>query len=35
MFDRLEDLARSLEEINLMLTDPDVIADQNRYRQLM
>ena len=35
MFDRLEDLARSLEEINLMLTDPDVIADQKRYRQLM
>ena len=35
MFDRLEDLARSLEEINMQLTDPDVINDQNKYRQLM
>ena len=35
MFDRLEDLARSLEEINMQLTDPDVINDQNKYRELM
>lgn len=35
MFDRLEDLVRRLEEINIELTDPDVISDQERYRALM
>ncbi len=35
MFDKLEDLVRSLEEINMLLTEPEVINDQNRYRQLM
>ncbi|MBO5484249.1 MAG: peptide chain release factor 1 [Lachnospiraceae bacterium] len=35
MFDKLEDLVRSLEEINMQLTEPDVISDQNKYRQLM
>ena len=35
MFDRLEDLVRSLEEINMQLTEPDIIADQEKYRQLM
>lgn len=35
MFDHLEDLVRSLEEINMQLTEPDVVSDQNRYRQLM
>ncbi len=35
MFDKLEDLVRSLEEINMELTDPAVISDQNKYRQLM
>ena len=35
MFDRLEDLVRSLEEINMQLTEPDVINDQKRYLSLM
>ncbi len=35
MFDRLEDLVRRLEEINIELTDPDTISDQERYRALM
>lgn len=35
MFDRLEDLVRRLEEINIELTDPDTINDQEKYRQLM
>lgn len=35
MFDRLEDLVRRLEEINMLLTEPDVIGNQERYRQLM
>ena len=35
MFDRLEDLVRRLEEINIELTDPDVIGNQDKYRALM
>ena len=35
MFDRLEDLVRRLEEINIELTDPDIISDQEKYRSLM
>ncbi|MBQ2320236.1 MAG: peptide chain release factor 1 [Lachnospiraceae bacterium] len=35
MFDKLEDLVRRLEEINMMLSDPDTINDQEKYRQLM
>ncbi len=35
MFDKLEDLVRRLEEINMLLTEPDVISDQDKYRQLM
>lgn len=35
MFDRLEDLVRRLEEINLELTEPDTINDQEKYRALM
>ena len=35
MFDKLEDLVRRLEEINMLLTEPDVINDQNKYRELM
>ncbi|MDE6852221.1 MAG: peptide chain release factor 1 [Lachnospiraceae bacterium] len=35
MFDKLEDLVNRLEELNLELTDPDVIADQERYRRYM
>ena len=35
MFDKLEDLVRRLEEINMMLSDPDTINDQNKYRELM
>ena len=35
MFDKLEDLVRRLEELNIELTDPDVISNQDKYRQLM
>ena len=35
MFDKLEDLARRLEEINMLLTEPEIINDQNQYRELM
>ena len=35
MFDRLEDLVRRLEELNIELTDPDTISNQEKYRQLM
>ena len=35
MFDRLEDLVRRLEELNIELTEPDTINNQERYRQLM
>jgi peptide chain release factor 1 len=31
---KLESLAERLEEINALLADPDVIADQNRFRAL-
>ena len=35
MFDRLEDLVRRLEELNIELTEPDTINNQEKYRQLM
>lgn len=35
MFDKIEELAKRLEELNLELTDPDVISNQERYRALM
>ena len=35
MFDRLEDLVGRLEEVNMLLSDPDVLGDQDKYRQLM
>ncbi|MCR5625317.1 MAG: peptide chain release factor 1 [Lachnospiraceae bacterium] len=35
MFGKLEDLVRSLEEINLELSSPDVMSDQNKYMKLM
>lgn len=35
MFDRLEDLVRRLEEINIELSDPDTISNQEKYRALM
>lgn len=35
MFDKLEELVGRLEEINIMLSDPDIIANQDKYRQLM
>ena len=35
MFERLEDLVRRLEELNIELTDPDTIINQEKYRQLM
>lgn len=35
MFDRLEDLVKRLEEINIELTEPDTVNNQEKYRQLM
>ncbi len=35
MFDRLEDLVRRLDEINMELTEPETVNDQEKYRQLM
>ena len=35
MFDKLEDLARRFEEIQNELAQPEVTADQNRFRRLM
>ena len=34
MFDKLEALERRLEAINRMLTDPEVVSDNNRLREL-
>ena len=35
MFDRLEDLVARLDEIQLSLSDPSVISDQDKFRKLM
>ncbi|WP_343209200.1 peptide chain release factor 1 [Anaerolentibacter hominis] len=35
MFDKLEDILRRYEEVVNELNDPEVTADQNRFRQLM
>lgn len=35
MFDKLEELVGRLDEINIMLSEPDIIANQDKYRQLM
>ncbi len=35
MFDRLEDILRRYEDINMMLGDPSVVSDQEKYRNLM
>ncbi len=35
MFDKLEDILRRYEDINMMLQDPSVVADQDRYKSLM
>ncbi len=35
MFDRLEDILRRYEDISMMLGDPSVVSDQNRFRSLM
>lgn len=35
MFDRLEDLVRRLEELNIELSEPDTVSNQEKYRQLM
>lgn len=35
MFDRLEDLVGRLEEINIELTDPETVGNQEKYRALM
>lgn len=35
MFDKLEDLVRRLEQVNMKLTDPDTISNQDMYRELM
>jgi peptide chain release factor 1 len=35
MFDRLEDILRRYEDITMMLGDPSVVSDQDRFRSLM
>lgn len=35
MFDKLEDLVARLEDVQALLSDPSVISDQNRFRNLM
>ncbi len=35
MFDRLEDIIRRYEDITMMLGDPSVVSDQNRFKSLM
>ena len=35
MFDKLEDILRRYEDINMMLQDPSVVADQEKFRALM
>ncbi len=35
MFEKLEAVCQRLEEINRQLMEPDVVTDQNRYRELM
>ncbi|MBE5933049.1 MAG: peptide chain release factor 1 [Lachnospiraceae bacterium] len=35
MFDRLEDLVARLDEIQISLSDPSVISDQDKFRRLM
>ena len=35
MFDRLEDIIRRYEDITMMLGDPSVVADQEKFRSLM
>jgi len=35
MFDKLEDLARRLKEVNMLLSEPEVLGDQDKYRELM
>lgn len=35
MFEKLEDLVDRIDTINNLLTDPDVVSDQNKFRKLM
>jgi len=35
MFEKIEDLKAKHEELGLMINDPDVIGDQNKWRSLM
>ncbi len=35
MFDKLEDILRRYEDITMMIGDPSVISDQDRFRSLM
>jgi len=35
MFEKLENLVDRIDTINNMLTDPDVVSDQNKFRKLM
>jgi len=35
MFDKLKAVEQRYEEINTMLTDPETVNDQQRYRSLM
>ena len=35
MFQRLEDVEKRYEELNKLISDPDVISRQNEWKQLM
>lgn len=35
MFDKLDDLVKRLDEVMQELSEPDVVSDQNRFRNLM
>ncbi|MFV0504410.1 MAG: peptide chain release factor 1 [Lachnospirales bacterium] len=35
MYERLEEIIKRFEELGLLINDPDVIADQNKWRELM
>lgn len=35
MFDKLEHLVKRLDEVMQELSEPDVVSDQNRFRNLM
>ena len=35
MFEKIEELAAKYEELGVMINDPDVIADNAKWRELM